>query len=1097
MKFSIKTKIILFFVLPLALFISAFLYFITSKLEEEILQDFIKRNSLLIGSYATTIDQTLATTMKIVENGAEYLAGSESELSEKEINTFLTQIVRDDKIIFGAVLAFAPDKFPNKNLFAPYVFYDGDTLTYIDITTKRDYTKPEVDWYYIPATTLKPYWTKPYNAPILNDKPLITYSYPVIVNGELYAVLEVDLSLEVIDEFLHKSMPTQKGRFILLDKEGTFISHPVKEKIIKHTLLSDTTSIVSLIEREILYKELVENKIGFKQLKHNTSGKNILSFYAQINNPNWTIIIYALEEDLISVITDLFDSSFMVVLIFFFVVASIVLITIHKLLNPISKIKMFASQLTSGNYNSKIVIKSHDEFGDLADDLNNMSATLKSREDELLKLNTELEDRVKQRTKELSEARDNLDLALSSAEMGTWKFNIKDRIIIGDQNTKKLYGVNDSEFNGRVEDWFKYIHQDDKLYLNELMAKTLSQKEEFYRAEFRVVKPNEEVSYIMSAGRFTYKNDTAVEASGVVWDISNIKNAEQKLNDALIEAKKLSIAVEQSPVLITITDPEANVEYINPEYSKVTGFTLDDVEGKKHTLIRMGAISEKLFERYKRIIFSGRTLRGEFEGRKKDGSLFWVKITGTGIFDDQDEIKNIVFVEDDITNQKKAEFELKEKNEFIAERNKFITDSIIYAKKIQEAILPKDEFVKSLIPNYYLIYKPKDVVSGDFYWLNKIGRKLIIAQIDCTGHGVPGALMSMIGNTLLNEIIVLQNITDTAEILNKLNSRLIEELNKDTNSDSKDGMDVSIVAIDFDDKTMQFSGAYRPLLYTKGNEIIEIKGDRKSIGDFTKVGLKYTSKSIDINEETRIFLFSDGIVDQNNSENKKLGSRKLKELVLATLNENLEVQGEKINKHLFEHQGNEEQRDDISFLAIELKDIFKNSKRKLELDFDGSFTHDFVLKIGDQLEGKYSESLNRSVYKQLYFSALELAQNIGHYSINKLDDKNNSNGFGKLIIQSDENYFWITSTNEIKNSTKMLFVEKLNYYNSLDRDKLKKFLKEKLRSASELDSKGGGIGFLEIIKRTNNPIGYSFTEINKVKSYINLEIKINKGEVDG
>ncbi|MCB0410848.1 MAG: SpoIIE family protein phosphatase, partial [Flavobacteriales bacterium] len=178
-----------------------------------------------------------------------------------------------------------------------------------------------------------------------------------------------------------------------------------------------------------------------------------------------------------------------------------------------------------------------------------------------------------------------------------------------------------------------------------------------------------------------------------------------------------------------------------------------------------------------------------------------------------------------------ANTELANQKKVIEVANKNITDSINYAKRIQEAILPKATKVDELKDNVSVLYMPKDVVSGDFYWFERVGNKLIFAAADCTGHGVPGAFMSMIGVNNLNQIVLESNITSPHLILKELNIAIKKALKQeDADSESKDGMDISISCFDLDKNVISYSGAFRPLIYIRNNELFELKASRQPIG---------------------------------------------------------------------------------------------------------------------------------------------------------------------------------------------------------------------------------------------------------------------------
>jgi len=254
---------------------------------------------------------------------------------------------------------------------------------------------------------------------------------------------------------------------------------------------------------------------------------------------------------------------------------------------------------------------------------------------------------------------------------------------------------------------------------------------------------------------------------------------------------------------------------------------------------------------------------------------------------------------------------LQSKNDELAERNLYITDSIRYAQKIQSAILPDPKMLEKNIKDGDLIFKPKDIVSGDFFWCAEVDGMIFVAVIDCTGHGVPGAFMSMIGNTLLNDIVKVKKVSDPGQILNLLDQGIILELNKEENQDTIDGMDIALCVIDRGNAKLNFAGAYRPLFHFNKGELTEIKGTKKSIGD-RKRQLDFATASIDIDSSSVIYLFTDGLADQNNIEGEKFGVQKLRDFIKenATLpvTEQKELLTDRINNFML----NEVQRDDIT-----------------------------------------------------------------------------------------------------------------------------------------------------------------------------------------
>jgi len=272
------------------------------------------------------------------------------------------------------------------------------------------------------------------------------------------------------------------------------------------------------------------------------------------------------------------------------------------------------------------------------------------------------------------------------------------------------------------------------------------------------------------------------------------------------------------------------------------------------------------------------------------------------------------------TKLSKINLDLINAKKIIEEKNLHITDSIKYALRIQSAILPNDNEMIKALKDYFLIYKPKDIVSGDFYWLFENDDYIIVSVIDCTGHGVPGALMSIMGNSLLNEIVTEKKIFDPGNILNELNQGILKSLKK-TNIKNrvKDGMDVVLVRVDKSSNRLYFAGARRPLFVvnSKENSLKEYKGTRQSIGELKKKNnLNFITEEIILNSRDMIYLTSDGFADQSNEEDKKYGSKQFKFLLTDIAKNPTNVQKEHILKKLIDFKGKEEQRDDITIIGF-------------------------------------------------------------------------------------------------------------------------------------------------------------------------------------
>jgi serine phosphatase RsbU (regulator of sigma subunit) len=251
-------------------------------------------------------------------------------------------------------------------------------------------------------------------------------------------------------------------------------------------------------------------------------------------------------------------------------------------------------------------------------------------------------------------------------------------------------------------------------------------------------------------------------------------------------------------------------------------------------------------------------------------------------------------------------------------KNKNITDSLIYAQRIQDALLPSELYLKRYFIESFVLYKPKDIVSGDFYWIGEQGGKKFIVAADCTGHGVPGALMSMIGHDLLEKIINGENINQPASILDRMSKSLEETFSREKNIGTiiRNGMDIGICVIDKKNRKIEYSGAFFPLYIIRDNRLINVEGDKYTLG-MTPANVSYTNNEIDLMENDMLYLFSDGYVDQfGGDENKKFMYRRFRYLLMTIHRFPMEDQRSILEENIKTWMGNTYQIDDILVIGF-------------------------------------------------------------------------------------------------------------------------------------------------------------------------------------
>lgn len=253
----------------------------------------------------------------------------------------------------------------------------------------------------------------------------------------------------------------------------------------------------------------------------------------------------------------------------------------------------------------------------------------------------------------------------------------------------------------------------------------------------------------------------------------------------------------------------------------------------------------------------------------------------------------------------------------IAEQNKEITDSIYYAERIQRSMLPPVITLASILPEHFVLFKPKNIVSGDFYWAFEKEERVFISAVDCTGHGVPGALMSMLGISFLNEIVIKSHNLYPDEVLNNLRESIIKSLKQTGHvGEARDGMDVSMISFDKDLRSITFTGANNPLYMIRDNQLSEIKGDKMPVGIYEKM-TPFTRHTFEIKKGDTFYIFSDGYADQfGGPKSKKFMYANFKKLLLSLTDKPMLEQGKILDETIMSWQGSLEQVDDIVVIGI-------------------------------------------------------------------------------------------------------------------------------------------------------------------------------------
>jgi len=368
--------------------------------------------------------------------------------------------------------------------------------------------------------------------------------------------------------------------------------------------------------------------------------------------------------------------------------------------------------------------------------------------------------------------------------------------------------------------------------------------------------------------------------------------------------------------LIVVIDPKGEVSYTSPSVQRLLGFNTTELLGNgwwnlprasaeegmlvKNQILSVIEKSDKIkIPVFEREVYTAK-------GEKK------VIVWNSNLAEDG----SLVGIGYDITERKHTESLLDKKIKELQVKNSEMLESIAYAQRIQKSILANPDGLSAYVSDSFIYYQPKDIVSGDLYWYYKKENKLYVAAIDCTGHGVPGALMSVIANGLLRTTIVKRNLANPAEILFALDEELQSAL---LTEGAADGMDIALVEIDLDTKKLKFSGAFRPLVLIRDGKIIEYKASKYPIGLYAGIEKKFDLHEFDLQTGDTLYLFSDGYSDQFGGENsKKFNRRNFYELLLSIQDMNLSEQASFLEYAHNNWKQDEPQTDDLLVIGLKI-----------------------------------------------------------------------------------------------------------------------------------------------------------------------------------
>lgn len=370
--------------------------------------------------------------------------------------------------------------------------------------------------------------------------------------------------------------------------------------------------------------------------------------------------------------------------------------------------------------------------------------------------------------------------------------------------------------------------------------------------------------------------------------------------------------------LIVVLNTDGSVDYVSRSAQQLLGYGPQDLIGNNWWEMTRASkpegelVKQKILQALNTQQGSARTF--EHELRTAAGGKKWVHWNVSYLNDTQ-----LIGVGYDVTDKKLNEKRLIDNNRQLLQQNKDITDSIRYALRIQQSILQPPEILDSYGNGSFLLYKPKDIVSGDYYWFHETEQFRYVAAVDCTGHGVPGAMMSMVANSIFKEVFLNQELEEPAAILKALDRELGKAIRHHPEEAFSDGMDVALIRIDKRNMQLTFAGAFRSMMLVRDSVVQEIKGSRYPIGFYSDIEKHFDTYELSLQCGDCLYLYTDGFIDQFGGEkDKKLNKLNFKELLKTIYDMNMEEQEAFLDYAFQNWKQDKPQTDDVCVIGLRI-----------------------------------------------------------------------------------------------------------------------------------------------------------------------------------
>lgn len=544
------------------------------------------------------------------------------------------------------------------------------------------------------------------------------------------------------------------------------------------------------------------------------------------------------------------------------------------------------------------------ELRENEEELRQNAEEMRATHEELEKSNAKLESKIK----EVQNAQKRLHSLLENASEIISIYNSEKQLTYISPSVTKILGYTPNEMMSGKD--FDRLTRKGESDFNEMFEQLLENPRIGITIQYTFMKKDGEKIFLEVTGR-NLLDDPAI--GGIIINSRDITERKRAEKEERMKSKMQSLSENSIDIIMRI-NTSGQFFYANPMVEQYLGIDYKDLINQTLTALEINPVlSNFIKDAIKNIKVNKEKMEGDISFDSKMGNVI-MHIVAIPEFN-ENELETILFVGHDISEAKRIEMEIQDKN-------RKITESINYAQRIQTSILPNNRIIRQYLPKSFIYYHPRDVVSGDFPWFFLKDDYIYIAAVDCTGHGVPGALLSFIGYFTLNNVVDHDSSYTAGEILDNLHYGVRKTLKQDRpDADARDGMDIAFCKINPKKKELQYSGAHRPLFLLRKGELLEYKGNRKAIGGIPhpkKAEENFENYVIDIQTGDRVFFFSDGIVDQVGGEDKrKYSPQRVRDIILNNQKLSMPELSEVFSKDLEQFKGDVKQVDDILLIGIE------------------------------------------------------------------------------------------------------------------------------------------------------------------------------------